>query len=578
MTLTSATLKSFMSGIKDSKLPRTFKDAIMLTRNLRFRYIWIDSMCIIQPTGPSNDDWNREAARMGGYYSNSRLNLAASAGMGNAEPLLRVRMGSMIEARPFPLFEQAVHRKWTGMSEIMKRDPMWLPSVQPSIPSWLHHIQDSPLSSRAWVLQERLLAPRTLHCTMQGFMWECSELRATEYEPLGTSSDFVARDHGLLNVNVIGRREKDFIVGTYWRQVVEAFSQLQISFPSDRLPALAGIASKVQEYTDDIYIAGHFESSLLGSLLWSTLRPVTPVKVTRNAGAPSWAWASTSAPVTFASLDATDYPSRNPERIEWEAEIIDVSAQPASRQNPFSWLSLGALRIRGRLKEWKSGEDVAEIRLQDQTAEGRWWGHRPMPDGNVNQAGAIPVKRRESLVELQGPQSADSEVSKRRCDGCEKDIRGGFSSCLICPDFDYCSDCMLNASATHPEHSFKTYESDRARTAAVVASGDLLTATIEKQMTQARRTMEQIKLEEQRLESGRNHNPTIDVTLDWPDEFVAGATMYLFLIIRGIQEPSWEGLVLAPTENGRDFRRLGYFSTKASAVFQDVEIQQISLT
>jgi len=133
---------------------------------------------------------------MGEYYSRSLLNLAASAGLNNMEGLLHARPGSQFDVEPFPLFEKPVHREWDEFSKIMKRDPNWLPIMQPKPASWLQHVQGSPLSSRAWVLQERLLAPRTLHCTAQGFFWECSGLRASEFEPLGCSLDYSIRDHG----------------------------------------------------------------------------------------------------------------------------------------------------------------------------------------------------------------------------------------------------------------------------------------------------------------------------------------------------------------------------------------------
>ncbi|KAJ5885283.1 Zinc finger ZZ-type [Penicillium taxi] len=40
------------------------------------------------------------------------------------------------------------------------------------------------------------------------------------------------------------------------------------------------------------------------------------------------------------------------------------------------------------------------------------------------------------------------------CDGCEKSIVGTRNKCLACPDWDYCSKCIENASQTHPGHRF----------------------------------------------------------------------------------------------------------------------------
>ena len=56
-------------------LPRTFQDFIEIARRLEIRYVWIDSLCIIQDSG---DDWEKEAAQMASIYSNAHLTIAAS--------------------------------------------------------------------------------------------------------------------------------------------------------------------------------------------------------------------------------------------------------------------------------------------------------------------------------------------------------------------------------------------------------------------------------------------------------------------------------------------------------------------
>ncbi|KAL2152610.1 hypothetical protein VTH82DRAFT_5794 [Thermothelomyces myriococcoides] len=40
------------------------------------------------------------------------------------------------------------------------------------------------------------------------------------------------------------------------------------------------------------------------------------------------------------------------------------------------------------------------------------------------------------------------------CDGCDKPIRGVRHKCLDCPDWDYCSSCILNSKFIHPGHRF----------------------------------------------------------------------------------------------------------------------------
>ena len=70
----NATYKSFCNKIPPKLLSKTFKDTITLTRRLGPRYVWIDSICIIQD---DLEDWRRESGEMRSVYSNAYLVLAA---------------------------------------------------------------------------------------------------------------------------------------------------------------------------------------------------------------------------------------------------------------------------------------------------------------------------------------------------------------------------------------------------------------------------------------------------------------------------------------------------------------------
>ena len=57
----SSCLESFKQCIPFQALCKNFQDAVIITRTLGFKYLWIDSLCIIQD---SPEDWNRESAQM----------------------------------------------------------------------------------------------------------------------------------------------------------------------------------------------------------------------------------------------------------------------------------------------------------------------------------------------------------------------------------------------------------------------------------------------------------------------------------------------------------------------------------
>ena len=72
---TSKNIQSHLIQLKLLDLPRTFRDAIQVTRKLGCRYLWIDSLCIIQD---NQKDWEVEAALMQQYYRQSLLTIAAA--------------------------------------------------------------------------------------------------------------------------------------------------------------------------------------------------------------------------------------------------------------------------------------------------------------------------------------------------------------------------------------------------------------------------------------------------------------------------------------------------------------------
>lgn len=86
-TLT-ANYHSHQEGVDWTWLPPTFQDAIALARSLGVRYIWIDSLCIIQD---NTTDWKVEASKVAQVYEGSYLNIAATSSSSSAGGLFGKR-------------------------------------------------------------------------------------------------------------------------------------------------------------------------------------------------------------------------------------------------------------------------------------------------------------------------------------------------------------------------------------------------------------------------------------------------------------------------------------------------------
>jgi hypothetical protein len=99
ITTTEATIERRIAGIPLADLPQTFKDAVSLTRNLKIRYLWIDSLCTKQL---DKDDWEIEAGKMGSVYSQSFLNIAATSSAEGSGGCFKERL-ALIPTLPSPL-------------------------------------------------------------------------------------------------------------------------------------------------------------------------------------------------------------------------------------------------------------------------------------------------------------------------------------------------------------------------------------------------------------------------------------------------------------------------------------------
>ncbi|KAK6840339.1 hypothetical protein PG995_016093 [Apiospora arundinis] len=171
---TTSNIDSRKSSINVSELPLNFRHAVQITRRLHVRYLWIDSLCIIQD---SADDWRSESVKMGAIYQCSFLTISANMG-GDSTcgcfneksqtrdqlPRFEVGGGQLID-----ITTQNVEGEANSFY-ILKQDTVYTPAP----------LAFTPLSDRGWIYQERILSPRTLHFTPAQLVWECRRMYRME--------------------------------------------------------------------------------------------------------------------------------------------------------------------------------------------------------------------------------------------------------------------------------------------------------------------------------------------------------------------------------------------------------------
>ncbi|PMD36898.1 HET-domain-containing protein, partial [Hyaloscypha variabilis F] len=247
---TTETLEAYRENIPWVSLPAVFRNAIDICRRLRVQYLWIDKLCIIQH---DKEDWIREGSNMANIFENSFLTLAASTAADDSGKFF-VQMD----------LERSKVVELTGSTadgkayNIYARLPIhhYLDDDCPGS----HTTANAPLLRRAWVFQERLLAPRVLHFGEE-LTWECRE---ESYCECSGASHRMKIDHATSLLS----KSSDSTLHDQWRRLVMRFTSLRLTHETDRLPALSGAAKQFQMRLRKRYLAGLWDDSLVEDLLW----------------------------------------------------------------------------------------------------------------------------------------------------------------------------------------------------------------------------------------------------------------------------------------------------------------------
>lgn len=351
LTTTTTNLNQHMDGIPISSLPRTFRDACHIAHRLGIRYLWIDSLCIIQD---SPSDWELEASRMAGIYRNSWLTVFATASSSPDSGIFRRKNAVWIAADDpedaetldalFP--EAAKLRQNLRLSlRFVSVHPDFSPYADPS-----RQKRDLPLLTRAWAYQERLLAPRVLHFGPTEVFWECMQSLDCDCGGIRQSNEhmgsYMSRDttaelppkvshYAALHIGTYqknksktsgDKRAKKLLAR--WQEMVEEYTQRALTFSADRLPAFSGVAAEMVDALGMRYRAGQWQETLPQALLFErgNATALARLAIDDPRPAPSWSWASPDDPVGFL------IPLAGPE--DWEnpvvyASVLEVNCVPS---------------------------------------------------------------------------------------------------------------------------------------------------------------------------------------------------------------------------------------------------------
>ncbi|KAK0725063.1 hypothetical protein B0H67DRAFT_658060, partial [Lasiosphaeris hirsuta] len=228
-------------------LPRNFQEAVTLTRDLGLKYLWIDSLCIIQD---DPHDWEVESGNMAAIYKNAYVVVGAD----------RAKIAH----------EEFLRQSATPENQLVGKPVAYVPHECATLyarPHFLHSnlYTDQSLSQRARNVQEQLLATRMVHFTEHEMVYECRsgglccECMELDQKLSGT----IRRDYKLPE---FARPSSPLfsspgIVATtsmynHWYRTANTILTRGITYPQDLLPALSGLANEFQDSDAGTYIAG----------------------------------------------------------------------------------------------------------------------------------------------------------------------------------------------------------------------------------------------------------------------------------------------------------------------------------
>jgi hypothetical protein len=159
-TTNKENMNHIKEGVDDTDLPRTFQDAVIITRKLKLQYLWIDSLCILQKMSQEGDlesekDWDTESKLMDRVFSSAYFTIAASCAEHRFDGFLKPRT-----PRQFVTMAAGDGAQFHICDLIDNFDA---------------DVEQGELNKRGWVLQERALSRRTIHFTATQTYWECGQ-------------------------------------------------------------------------------------------------------------------------------------------------------------------------------------------------------------------------------------------------------------------------------------------------------------------------------------------------------------------------------------------------------------------
>lgn len=376
---TSDNIGQHLNSIVLEDLPQTIIDTVEVCRELNIHYLWVDSLCIIQPRDEESfesdkaarRDWLEEGSTMHNAYGNSHLTIyAESASSCNAGFLRDCKFGCTSYSSDYDyVFSDDSENEYTEPAE--------------------NDGGGSVLSLRGWCLQEYLVPNRRLRFYEAEMVWECNCCSISEGDHTPDTASITSRQEPqqvdpprvkgrLSDIKPISSlseqrpESSSFDHVKEWWKIVEDYSWRSISNPEiNKLMGVSGVASLIHKASirsstgQDTYMAGLWHSKLLDGLAWMSLRTKNGHKPLYGS-APTWSWASIDGPVTFNIRTSSSTSSNHNMVKNYDTKFVSFQLTEDSPSTPRGYITLGGPLIPVQLagldeessEEWRTTHNM----------------------------------------------------------------------------------------------------------------------------------------------------------------------------------------------------------------------------
>lgn len=270
------------------QIPRTVQDAVNLVRLLGLRYLWVDSLCIMQD---SQADMQDQFPKMGQIYGNALLTIVAADG----------------DDASTGLFNNSNTVSRVGRQCVRYSKDLGLLICPPNLNTVL---KETRWASRGWTFQEALLSKRLFVFVDQTIYFSCrsttwSEPRKAHSETVPppwtwaeAPSPYAAKFEGLLtewsriasSLQIHYPNSQPWFVASMWQSLVNEYSIRTLSYESDVLAAIAGVQEVFGRIFPQDILYGMPLSIIQTALLWHPRTSLRRRKDGKKNLLPSWTW------------------------------------------------------------------------------------------------------------------------------------------------------------------------------------------------------------------------------------------------------------------------------------------------